>query len=149
MIRFVCLFFSIAMSFTVCESQKKGDSEKLKLITNFVDAAKDGRTSNDEIIQKFLLIDSTKQNLDFVRSLLTTLRTELSRQDATLSFKTYYEAESISKPFSGSSINYDNLYFVLDKGLLLCPVLIESNNNRIVSFSSLNKGGRRILVMLK
>lgn len=83
--------FFLTLSFSTCKAQKVSESEKLKLVTEFIDAVRSKKNSNEEIIHKFLPPGATKEKLELEHTLINALRAELEKNDVELKFMSYYK----------------------------------------------------------
>jgi len=145
MIRFG--FFILIVCLVACQSQTRLESEKLNLISDFMESARDEKIPNDYIIQKFLPVDTARKMREIENTILNEVRSELNRDNVRLKYVSYAKAEDkITRTFEVSDLELDNLYFVLNNDSLFVPVLVS--NGRIISFSSLRKGDRRYLLLL-
>lgn len=120
------------------------DDDAKTLIKNFTEAICNDKLTYDEVINNFLKSDVDKT--DFLINHLSLAREELRTREIKMEKIEIVNYEGGIKnrkmdPIETSNEKKSNVYFVIYNGEFLMPILIEKN--RILSFSTMNKGGRR------
>lgn len=135
----------ILFLFTILQVNCKGQQHEMKqveIITNFIDKVKAG-ISNDILIEKFLAVsDQSKKNLEFVNLQLDGLRDKLKTIDSVRVSK--YDSQSVQLILSHNE--EDRVFLVSGKTMEVVPILMKGD--RISSFSTINKSGKRIFLLL-
>lgn len=138
----LCIIFFL---FTILQESCKGqqhETKQVEIITIFVDEVKAG-ASNEILIEKFLTVsDHSKKNLEFVSLQLDGLREKLNTLDSFSVSK--YNRQSAQLILSHEEEN--QIFIVSGKEMQAIPFLMKGD--KISSFSTMNKGGKRIFLLL-
>lgn len=115
---------------------------------NFMEAMIDGDLSDSEIIEKYFIINMpSDENVQFVKSQLQLLRNIISEKKikkGELRYVPYNKDDHTDLVVTESSSG--DIFIINYNSERLIPVLFQ--DNRINSFTTMNKGGKRFFIRL-
>jgi hypothetical protein len=147
----ICILFASVILHVNCMGQMK---EKQKMANDFIGALLDDSQKSQSIAERYVKYNKNEASPKFLISHIDAIKDDLKKQEIKLSdlqvvsFKNAIasseKARDKIKSIVTTNENDGDLFAVLNKDEMLFPIKIT--DQKVVSFSTMNKGGKRFFI---
>ncbi|TCD11144.1 hypothetical protein EZ449_06520 [Pedobacter frigidisoli] len=130
----------LGMFAILCTATKQHSN--ISIAQAFINDVAKGEIQNEAIIKKYLCEITESKEIELIEMQLNALRTELIT--GKLKIESYKNISLSEQTILVESSEKDFIYSVKCSDKFICFILLE--NNKIASFATINKGGRRIFI---